>query len=155
MLYTIRFQDQTFLLNKASDLLPMAHTKTETEWDSYIPTMWPIQASRLLNRLQSACTAISLTVRTTDSITCRKQRVLANELDSEWVSVVSGVPQGSMLRPIRFIIFINDLEIGLVSSILKFADTKVGEKTLTMVNYEITSKGFGQITGAPRRGLLI
>ena len=55
-------------------------------------------------------------------LTDRKQRVIVNNATSDWLPVLSGVPQGSVLGPCLFVIYINDIDDTVSSKILKFAD---------------------------------
>ena len=52
----------------------------------------------------------------------RKQRVVVNGSSSEWCDVTSGVPQGSVIAALLFVIYINDLPENIKSHIFLFAD---------------------------------
>ena len=52
----------------------------------------------------------------------RKQRVVLNGQFSKWENITAGAPQGSILGPLLFSIYINDLTEGLTSNAKLFAD---------------------------------
>ena len=55
-------------------------------------------------------------------ISDRAQRVMINGQYSNWTEVISGVPQGSVLGPVLFLIYINDLPNEIESQIKLYAD---------------------------------
>ena len=56
----------------------------------------------------------------------RTQRICINGIVSVWKLVFRGVPQGSVLGRLLFLIFINDLDLNIHDVLLKFADdTKI------------------------------
>lgn len=57
-----------------------------------------------------------------DYLQNRKQRVILNGTTLEWRSVSDGVPQGSVLGPLLFLVYINDLTDNISCNMRLFAD---------------------------------
>ena len=87
-----------------------------------------VPKERLLRKLSAHSVRGKLLEWSRDWLTDRRQRVVLNGTESAWMDVLSGVPQGSVLGPLFFITYINDLDSSAADAdlVLKFADdTKI------------------------------
>ena len=76
----------------------------------------------LIFKLKSYGVSGSLLLLIQNFLSGRSQRVVLDGQASEWTEVLAGVPQGSILGPLFFLIYINDLPEGIISMIKIFAD---------------------------------
>lgn len=77
---------------------------------------------RLLLKLQLFGVGGSLLLWFRNYLTTRRQRVVLNGTYSNWLPVTSGVPQGSILGPLLFIMYLNDLDEVITCDYSAYAD---------------------------------
>ena len=96
---------------------------------------------RLLGKLKSYGFTDQIIGWITSFLIGRIQKVTINNQDSKWSSVDSGIPQGLVLGPILFVIYINDLPDIVDSQIYLFADdTKIFRAITNKKDQEILQK---------------
>ena len=117
-----------------------------------------VPRKRLLNKLKAHGFSGPLLNWIDKWLSDRKQRVVLNGKASAWAAVRSGVPQGNILGPLIFAVFINDLEDDIahvVSILLKFADdTKLGQEIKSREDCERLQSALDTLERwAARRGM--
>ena len=64
--------------------------------------------AKLINKLYAYGIRGILLTWIQNFLTNRKQTVIVQDEESQWADVVSGIPQGSVLGPVLFLIYINE-----------------------------------------------
>ena len=99
-----------------SEAFDVVYTDFEKTFDS-------VPHQRPLLKLQEVGVAGKLLDWIRSFLTGRRKRVRVDGVMSEWIEITSGIPQGSVLGPILFVIFINDMPDKVIFNTCKlFAD---------------------------------
>ena len=76
-----------------------------------------------------------------DFLQGRKQAVIVDRVKSKWSEIISGIPQGSVLGPILFLIYISDIGEDLnVDTLVYVDDTKVKQRVNSEEDIECLQK---------------
>ena len=115
---------ETQLLNTSRDFATSLNCKGQTDAIvlDFKKAFDSVPHSRLLSKLSSLNLPPSTVSWIRSFLSGRTQRVTVNGYHSAISPVTSGVPQGSVLGPLLFLIYINDLPRGIQSTVRLFAD---------------------------------
>ncbi len=98
----------------------------------------------LLFKLQSSGISGHLLNWFSSYLTRRKQRVVLPGVYSSWTTIKAGVPQGSILGPLLFLVYINDIVHNIGANIRLFADDTTRGECNTMVSHILSKITFFQ-----------
>ena len=112
---------------------------------------------RLLSKLHSYGITKDIVAWVKEFLINRQQKVRIKDSYSTWHAVLSGIPQGSVLGPLLFVIYINDLpdEIEKLAKISLFADdAKISKHIITEHDSKALQQALNTLTGWTEKWLL-
>ena len=114
------------VLDKWTEALERKGTNIDCIYMDFQKAFDKVPHNRLIGKLQSYGISEDITEWVKSFLNERKQKVIINGKESDWKDVTSGIPQGSVLGPFLFVIYINDLPDNVDSPTYLFADnTKI------------------------------
>ena len=113
------------LLSHWTDILDSGHT-IDVIYLDFKKAFDSVPHIRLLSKLHSYGVRDPLLGWHKSFLIGRRQRVCVNDTVSLWHNVTSGIPQGSVLGPVLFLLYINDVPDNVASNVYMYADdTKI------------------------------
>ena len=110
---------------------------------------------RLLAKLEAYNLSSEVLNWIKEYLTDRSQCVEVNGKTAAWLPVTSGIPQGSVLGPLLFLIYINDLHVDINSDVYMYADdTKLYRGIKTSEDQRILQKDLDNLTSGLKYGCL-
>ena len=93
---------------------------------------YTVPHKRLMNKVRGHGIRGKIAQWIEEWLSSRMQRVQINGEKSQWERVLGGVPQGSVLGPLLFLLCVNDLEWEITCHTSKFADTTLGQNVKSL-----------------------
>lgn len=143
------------VLDKWTEALEKKGTSIDCIYMDFQKAFDKVPHNRLIGKLQSYGINEEITEWVKSFLSDRKQKVIVNGEESKWKEVTSGIPQGSVLGPLLFVIYINDLPDCVESPTYLFADdTKIYREINTTSDRELLQEDLNKLEDWSKTWLL-
>ena len=137
------------LLNVLNDWTQTIESKNFTDciYMDYQKAFDKVPHNRLISKLKAYKFNAELLDWVQSYLKDRSQFVEVNGKQSMWLPVTSGIPQGSVLGPLLFLLYINDLPDNIDSSVYMYADdTKLYREIREPRDHEILQEDLNKLS---------